>query len=71
MWSPHNFLANVQPEDRKYMCASCGYRGNLPTAEVDDEISKDRSKNERTTLFHGSQITLNQQLLKLLQMKSQ
>jgi len=44
MWSSRNFLANVKPEDGKYMCASCGYRGNLPTAEVDDEIAKVQAK---------------------------
>jgi len=26
------------------MCASCGFRGNLPTAEVDDEIAKIQTK---------------------------
>jgi len=44
MWSSRNFLANVKPEDGKYMCVSCGYRGNLPTAEVDDEIAKVQAK---------------------------
>ena len=40
MWSSRNFLANVKPEDGKYLSASCGYRGNLATQEVDDEIAK-------------------------------
>jgi tubulin beta len=44
MWSSRNFLANVKPEDGKYLSASCGYRGNLATAEVDDEIAKIQSK---------------------------
>jgi tubulin beta len=44
MWSSRNFLANVKPEDGKYLSASCAYRGNLATAEVDDEIAKIQSK---------------------------
>ena len=44
MWSSKNFLANVKPENGKYLSASCGYRGNLATQEVDDEISKIQSK---------------------------
>jgi len=45
MWSARNFLANVKPEDGKYLSASCGYRGQqLSTQEVDDEIAKIQSK---------------------------
>jgi len=44
MWSSRNFLANIKPEDGKYMTASCSYRGNLPTQEVDDEIAKIQAK---------------------------
>ena len=44
MWSSRNFLANVKPEDGKYLSASCGYRGNLATQEVDDEIAKVQQK---------------------------
>ena len=44
MWSSRNFLANVKPEDGKYLSASCGYRGNIATQEVDDEIAKVQQK---------------------------
>merc|ERR1712033_21285 len=44
MWSSRNFLANVKAEDGKYLTASCGYRGNIATQEVDDEIAKIQSK---------------------------
>merc|ERR1712165_238971 len=44
MWSSRNFLANVKSEDGKYLTASCGYRGNIATQEVDDEIAKIQSK---------------------------
>jgi len=45
MWSSRNFLANVKPEDGKYLSASCGYRGvGLSTQEVDDEIAKIQGK---------------------------
>ena len=50
MWSSRNFLANVKPEDGKYLSASCGYRGNLATQEVDDEIAKVQQKMSETTL---------------------
>ena len=40
MWSSKNSLVNINPEDGKYLSASCGYRGNLATQEVDDEIAK-------------------------------
>ena len=44
MWSGRNFLANTKPEDGKYLAASCGYRGNMATQEVDDEIAKIQQK---------------------------
>ena len=44
MWSSRNFLANVKPEDGKYMCASCGYRGDMSTQEVDDQIAQVQGK---------------------------
>merc|ERR1711936_535537 len=44
MWSSRNFLSNVKSEDGKYLTASCGYRGNIATQEVDDEIAKIQSK---------------------------
>ena len=45
MWSSRNFLANVKPEDGKYMAASCGYRGaTIGSQEVDDEVSKIQGK---------------------------
>jgi len=44
MWSSRNFLANVKAEDGKYLTASCTYRGNLSTQEVDDEVSKTQAK---------------------------
>ena len=44
MWSSRNFLANIKPEDGKYLSASCGYRGNLSTNEVDDEVAKVQQK---------------------------
>ena len=44
MWSSRNFLANVKSEDGKYLTASCGYRGPIPTSEVDDEIAKIQQK---------------------------
>ena len=40
MWSGRNFLANIKPEDGKYLTASIGYRGNMATQEVDDEVAK-------------------------------
>merc|ERR1712128_192298 len=40
MWSSRNFLANVKSEDGKYLTASCGYRGNIATQEVDNEFAK-------------------------------
>ena len=43
-WLSRNFLANVKPEDGKYLSASCGYRGNLATQEVDDQIAKVQQK---------------------------
>ena len=33
MWSSRNFLANVKPEDGKYLSASCDYRCNLATQQ--------------------------------------
>ena len=36
MWSSRNFLAIVKSEDGKYLTASCGYRDNLATQEVDE-----------------------------------
>jgi tubulin beta len=44
MWSSRNFLANVKPEDGKYMSASCTYRGDLSTQEVDDQIAQVQNK---------------------------
>merc|ERR1712113_772514 len=44
MWSSRNFLANVKSEDGKYLTASCAYRGNIATQEVDDEIAKIQQK---------------------------
>ena len=44
MWSSRNFLANVKSEDGKHLTASCGYRGNLATQEVDDEVAKIQQK---------------------------
>ena len=44
MWSSRNFLANVKSDDGKYLSASCGYRGNIPSQEVDDEIAKVQQK---------------------------
>merc|ERR1712087_604489 len=46
MWSSRNFLANVKSEDGKYLTASCAYRGNIATQEVDDEIAKIQAKME-------------------------
>ena len=40
MWSGKNMLANIKPEDGKYLSASCGFRGNLASQEVDDEMAK-------------------------------
>ena len=40
MWSSVNFLANIRPEDGKYLTASCGFRGKIATQEVDDEMAK-------------------------------
>merc|ERR1712129_695103 len=44
MFSSRNFLANVKSEDGKYLTASCGYRGQIATQEVDDEIAKVQQK---------------------------
>jgi tubulin beta len=44
MWSSRNFLSNVKSEDGKYLTASCGYRGDLATQEVDDEVAKIQQK---------------------------
>merc|ERR1712241_163804 len=44
MFSSRNFLSNVKSEDGKYLTASCGYRGNIATQEVDDEIAKIQQK---------------------------
>merc|ERR1712154_357028 len=44
MWSSRNFLSNVKSEDGKYLTASCAYRGNVATSEVDDEIAKIQAK---------------------------
>merc|ERR1712207_136302 len=44
MWSSRNFLANVKSEDGKYLTASCAYRGNIATQEVDDEVAKIQQK---------------------------
>jgi tubulin beta len=44
MWSSRNFLAGVKPEDGKYLSASCGYRGDIATQEVDDEVAKVQQK---------------------------
>merc|ERR1712025_457798 len=44
MWSSRNFLSNVKSEDGKYLTASCAYRGNLATQEIDDEVAKIQQK---------------------------
>eukprot|EP00483_Globobulimina_turgida_P000360 UN00360 len=44
MWSSRNFLSNVKSEDGKYLTASCGYRGQIATQEVDDEVAKIQQK---------------------------
>ena len=44
MWSSRNFLAVVKQDDGKYLSASCGYRGDLATQEVDDEVAKVQQK---------------------------
>jgi tubulin beta len=44
MWSSRNFLANVKPEDGKYLTASCTYRGNMSTQEVDDQVAQIQAK---------------------------
>merc|ERR1712115_454604 len=44
MFSSRNFLANVKSEDVKYLTASCAYRGQIATQEVDDEIAKVQQK---------------------------
>lgn len=44
MWSSRNFLAGIKPEDGKYLTASCSYRGDLATQEVDDEVAKVQQK---------------------------
>jgi tubulin beta len=62
MWSSRNFLANVKPEDGKYMSASCTYRGDLSTQEVDDQIAQVQGKMSEDLLI-GYQIILNHQLL--------
>ena len=40
MWSSRNCLASMKPEDGKYLSASCGFRGNIATHEVDDQLAK-------------------------------
>ena len=40
MWSSRNFLANIKPENGKYLTASVGFRGKMATQEVDDEVAK-------------------------------
>merc|ERR1712013_724185 len=44
MWSSRNFLANVKSEDGKYLTASCGYRGDIASQTVDDEVAKIQQK---------------------------
>jgi tubulin beta len=44
MWSSKNFLANVKPEDGKYMTAQCLYRGNIAAEEVDREVASTQTK---------------------------
>merc|ERR1712228_1085827 len=44
MWSSRNFLSNVKSEDGKYLTASCAYRGNIATNEIDDEVAKIQQK---------------------------
>jgi tubulin beta len=43
-WSARNFLANVAPEDGKYLAASLVFRGNLSSEEVDDQMAQTQSK---------------------------
>ena len=40
MFSPRNLLAKADTDSGKYLCGSCGYRGNIPMQEVDDENAK-------------------------------
>merc|ERR1712168_1343765 len=40
-----NQLANVQPDDGKYMTASLNFRGPMKTQEVDEVIAKRQDKN--------------------------
>ena len=40
MWSSRNCLASINGEDGKYLSVSCGFRGNIATQEVDDELAK-------------------------------
>ena len=40
MWKSTHFLANVTPEDGKYLAASCAFRGKIASQEVDDELNK-------------------------------
>merc|ERR1711997_906561 len=44
MFSSRNFLSNVKSEDGKYLTVSCGYRGQMSTQEIDDEIAKIQQK---------------------------
>merc|ERR1712141_341408 len=44
IWSSRNFLSNVKSEDGKYLTASCAYRGNIATNEIDDEVAKIQQK---------------------------
>jgi tubulin beta len=43
-WSARNFLANVRPEDGKYLTASLVFRGNLASQEVDDIVAQTQQK---------------------------
>jgi tubulin beta len=70
MWSSRNFLANVKPEDGKYMCASCGYRETYQLPKLMTKLRRFKLKCVMT-LFHGFQIILNQQSSVLHQMKYQ
>lgn len=42
-FSPRNFIANVRPDDGKYMTASLLFRGDIATQEIDENISKRQS----------------------------
>ena len=44
MWKSRNFLADVRPQDGKYLATCLIFRGNLSMHEVDDQVSKIHNK---------------------------